>query len=66
MGKRLHNFGPTALESPLFGAAEPDKVFIGLARLLCDIVACTGQVSDQLDLRYFARVDDVSQKMVPT
>ncbi|MFO6379128.1 hypothetical protein ACLBYN_41845, partial [Pseudomonas aeruginosa] len=49
-----------------FGAAGLDEVLVGLARLLRDIAACAGQVSDRLGLRYFAHVDDVSQRTVST
>ncbi len=59
-------FDLAALESPLFGAAGLDEVLVGLARLLRDIAACAGQVSDRLGLRYFAHVDDVSQRTVST
>ncbi|MCT5992169.1 alpha-E domain-containing protein, partial [Pseudomonas aeruginosa] len=65
-GERLRSFDLAALESPLFGAAGLDEVLVGLARLLRDIAACAGQVSDRLGLRYFAHVDDVSQRTVST
>ncbi|MGV8482040.1 alpha-E domain-containing protein, partial [Pseudomonas aeruginosa] len=60
------SFDLAALESPLFGAAGLAAVLVGLARLLRDIAACAGQVSDRLGLRYFAHVDDVSQRTVST
>lgn len=66
LGERLRSFDLAALESPLFGAAGLDEVLFGLARLLRDIAACAGQVSDRLGLRYFAHVDDVSQRTVST
>ncbi|MEN1408892.1 alpha-E domain-containing protein, partial [Pseudomonas aeruginosa] len=66
LGERLRSFDLAALESPLFGAAGLDEVLVGLARLLRDIAACAGQVSDRLGLRYFAHVDDVSQRTVST
>ena len=66
LGERLRGFDLAALESPLFGASGLDEVLFGLARLLRDLAACAGQVSDRLGLRHFAHVDDVSQRTVST
>lgn len=66
LGERLHSFDLAALEGLLLGTAELNEVLVGLARLLRDIVAYTGQVPDRLDLRYFAHADGVSQRTVST
>ncbi|ANI18632.1 molybdopterin oxidoreductase [Pseudomonas citronellolis] len=63
---RLLAFDFATLENPLFGSAGQDEVLAGLARLLRELAQGAGQASDRLGLRYFAHVDDVSQRTVST
>ncbi|KAF1052832.1 MAG: hypothetical protein GAK43_01729 [Stenotrophomonas maltophilia] len=63
---RLQAFDFASLEDPLFGVSGVDEVLLGLARLLRELSAGVGQLSDHLGLRYFAHVDDVSQRTVST
>lgn len=65
-GRAFGSLDLAAMESLLFGAAGLDDVLVRIARVLRDIAACAGQVSDRLGLRYFAHVDDVSQRTVST
>ncbi|MFZ5957008.1 circularly permuted type 2 ATP-grasp protein [Pseudomonas knackmussii] len=64
--ERLRSFDFATLEEALFGNAGLDEVIAGLARLLRELARGAGQVSDRLGLRYFAHVDDVSQRTVST
>ncbi|CAD5106568.1 circularly permuted type 2 ATP-grasp protein [Zestomonas carbonaria] len=61
---RLLAFDLATLENPLFGAASLGEVLVGLADLLEQIGQAVGQLSERLELRYFAHVDDVSQQTV--
>lgn len=61
---RLLAFDLVTLEDPLFGVAGLDEVLEGLAALLSEIALAVGQVSERLELRYFAHIDDVSQQTV--
>ncbi|WP_374439372.1 circularly permuted type 2 ATP-grasp protein [Pseudomonas panipatensis] len=66
IGARLLVFDFATLENPLFGSAGVDEVLAGLAGLLRELARGTGQLSDRLGLRYFAHVDDISQRTVST
>ncbi|MCY1499777.1 hypothetical protein D9M68_338050 [compost metagenome] len=61
---RLLAFDLASLENPLFGIASLGEVLEGLAALLTEIAQAAGQISDRLELRYFAHIDDVSQQTV--
>ncbi|MBM7061250.1 circularly permuted type 2 ATP-grasp protein [Pseudomonas sp. UL073] len=61
---RLLAFDLATLENPLFGASGLDAVLLGLADLLQEIAQAAGQISDRLELRYFAHIDDISQQTV--
>lgn len=62
--ERLRHFDLGTLENPLFGTGSANAVLEGLADLLGEIAAISGQVSDRLALRHFAHVDDVNQQTV--
>jgi uncharacterized circularly permuted ATP-grasp superfamily protein/uncharacterized alpha-E superfamily protein len=57
LASKLASFRLGSLESPLFGTSGVRAVLGGLADLLLQIGEASGEVSDQLALRFFVHVD---------
>jgi uncharacterized alpha-E superfamily protein len=64
LSQQLGALNLASLENSLFGDSNTTHFLNGLANLLDRIALACGQLSDQLHLRHFAHVDDVSQQTI--
>ncbi len=64
--RRLRECDLSALEDSLFGERGRGDAMLGIADLATKAADLSRTLSDQLNLRYFAHVDDVSQRTFST